>query len=500
MVTCRRDERTGIGRGDERGFTLVELLITLVVGPIVIGGLVLMLLLVFNVQNGVANKISGSVNAQVTTSNLQSDVQNATYVTTAPTPGCGSTGTQILGTESQGNTVIVSYDRVAKGKKYSLIRYGCTSANTSVPTSVTILSDDIPSTQAVLITPSAVATSASTTWAAATGVSAVSINVTEPDTKVSYSLTSTPRAWIPVASASGGSPVPEITVLGTNTSDCSSPALSLSNNAGIQYGNGFQSVVWGSSCTQTSVQSSSSWNNQTSSYSNWDNQWGGSSSSSSSGSTSDPLGGLTAPTYTTPSGNGSCSGGSCSSGNYSSPQTITGTDNFGNGTYVFTQPVVINGGSVTFGSGTYVFQGGLTIEGSSNVNLGTGTFICNGSTKTSNAITVTGTSKCQSGSGGSLIYVGTGCANFSSTGTVSLCGKSSNQGVAVWDNCSNSTSSPCVNLGGCGSSSGSSSSPCSYGGVYCPNGSVSCSNGKCGSSFVDCGSLQVQSGSTLCVG
>ncbi len=82
-----------------------------------------------------------------------------------------------------------------------------------------------------------------------------------------------------------------------------------------------------------------------------------------------------------------------------------------------------------------MFQGGLTIQGSSNVNLGTCTSTGNGSSKSSNAISVTGTSAVSSSSGGSLIYVNTGCANFNTTGTVDPRGKSSNQGVSVWDNC-----------------------------------------------------------------
>jgi len=496
--------RIGANRGDE-GFTLVELLITLVIGPIVLGGLVMMLLLVFNVQNGVSNKISGSVDAEITTTNLVSDVQGSTSVSTVSVPSCGANGTQILATQSQNSTVIVSYDVVKSGTKYSLMRYQCSSSNTTTPTSEVTLSNDVASTQIanVTCTPSC---NPATGWVNSANVAAVSLSVTEPTTKVSYSLTSTPRAWSPAASQSGGSPIPDITVLGTNTNNCSNSALTLGNNSGIQYGNGNQSLTWGSSCTQSSVASNSSWNNQTQNFNTWSNNYGsnswwgqdgwGSGSGSGSSSYNDPLGGLTTPTYTTPSGNGGCNNGSCSSGNYTSSQNWSGNETFGDGTYVFTQPVTISGGNDTFGNGTYVFQGGLTVTGSSNVNLGGGTFICNGGSKSSNAVTVTGSSNVSSGSNGSLIYVGTGQSTFTTSGSVSLCGKSSNQGVSVWNNCNNG-STPCVNLNG---SSSGGSSPCNYGGVYCPNGGVSCQQGKCSSAFVDCGSLQVSSGSTLCVG
>jgi prepilin-type N-terminal cleavage/methylation domain-containing protein len=502
MKTKNSSTGRGVGR-DDRGFTMVELLITMIVGPIVLGGIVIMLLLVFNVQNGVTNHIMGSVDAQVTTTNLQSDVQNATAVmstsTGAPVCNTSSTGTQLLATETDGNTVIVSYVRVLGAKsRYSLVRYTCASSNPAAVLSTTVLSNDVSPTAALMTVTCSTTCNPSGSWINASLVSDVSLNVTEPDTLVSYSLTATPRAWTPPTNQAGGTPVPEITLLGTSTNNCTTPALTLGNNSGIQYGNGDQEVTWGSSCTATSYQGTSTWNGNSDSWSNWVNQWGGSNwSGNQTSTTNDPLSSLNAPTYTTPGNSGSCSGGTCSSGTYGSSTTISGPCSFGNGTYVFSQPVTISSGTVTFGSGTYVFNGGLTVQGSSSVDFGTGNIICNGSSKTSSAITVSGTSTVTCGSSGSLVYVGTGTTNFTTTGSVSLCGKSSNQGVAVWDNCSSSSSSsPCVSL--CGSSS--TSTPCNFGGVYCPNGGVTCTQGKCSSSFVDCGSLCVSGGSTLCVG
>lgn len=487
--------RVSTPREDERGFTLVELLITMVVGPIILGGLVAMLLLVFNTQSGVSNRLSGAVDAQVTTTNLQSDVQNAAYVTTSKTPSCGSNGTQIFGTETDGSSVVVSYDVVKHNGKYSLIRYSCASSNTTTPTGQTTLSDDVPSTQTISVSCSSTCTTSSG-WTSASIVSAVALNVTEPHTAVSYSLTSTPRAWSPPSNQAGGSPVPDVTVLGTTTNDCSSAALTLGNDSSLTYGGGDSQVTWGSSCTQTSTQNNSSWNGYSETYSSWENTWGGSSSSSSSsGGTTDPLGGTTTPTYSNPTGNGSCSGGTCSSGTYSGSQSFTGTCSFGSGTYVFTGPVTITG-NCSFGSGTYVFEGGVSIGGSSKCNLGTGTFICSGSSSTSSAFSCSGSCSVSCGSGGCLVYCSKGTCSFSNSGGTSLCGKSSCNGVCIWDGCSNSsTSSPCVSL--CGSSS---SSTCNYGGVYCPNGECNCSGGKCSSSFVDCGSLCVGNGATLCAG
>jgi prepilin-type N-terminal cleavage/methylation domain-containing protein len=484
-------------REDERGFTLIELLITLVILPVVMGGLVLMLLLVFNVQNGVTNKLSGAVDAQVTTQNLQTDVQNAAYVTTSTTPSCGSSGYQVLGTETDGNTVIVSYDVVQAGSKYELVRYSCSSSNVATPTSKTTLSNDVNwGSRTTLVSVSA---SGSTTggWDAAGNVATVALSITEPHTGVSYSLTSTPRAWTPVSTQSGGSPVPDITLLGTNssTNNCSDAALTLGSDSSITYGGGDDEVVWApDSCTSTSVQNSSSWNGDSESYSSWGSTWGYGGTSTGSGSSPDPLSGTTQPTYGNPTGSGSCSGNSCSSGTNSTTTSITGPCTFGNGTYVFTQPVTISGGC-TFGSGTYVFEGGVTCTGSGTCNLGSGTFICGGnsSSSSSTGFSCTGSCKCSCESTGCEIYCTDGC-NFSNTGGTDLCGTSANNGVCVYDTCS--SSSKCVSL--CGSTS--SSTTCNYGGVYCPNGQVSCTSGKCTSSFVDCGSLNVENGSTLCAG
>jgi prepilin-type N-terminal cleavage/methylation domain-containing protein len=131
----RFDDRYG-----DRGFTLIEVLVAMIVAPIIVGGLVVMLLMVFNVQNGVSNRISGAVDAQVTTTNLDADVANASSVmttsaaSTPPSCNTSSTGTQILATETQGDSVVVSYVIVPTSKtKNSLVRYSCASGNTATP-------------------------------------------------------------------------------------------------------------------------------------------------------------------------------------------------------------------------------------------------------------------------------------------------------------------------------------------------------------------------------
>ncbi len=74
----------------EDGFTLIELVITLVILPLVIGAIAVALLVTFQDQVGVSTRISTSVDAQVTSAYFVRDVQSATYITTSTTPASGS--------------------------------------------------------------------------------------------------------------------------------------------------------------------------------------------------------------------------------------------------------------------------------------------------------------------------------------------------------------------------------------------------------------------------
>jgi hypothetical protein len=84
----------------EEGYTLIELLITVVILPLIVGALMLALVSVFSLQSGVSNRISNSSDAQTVSANFANDVQSAALLTTDststnPSP-CGS-GSQILG-------------------------------------------------------------------------------------------------------------------------------------------------------------------------------------------------------------------------------------------------------------------------------------------------------------------------------------------------------------------------------------------------------------------
>src|SRR5665213_506013 len=111
---------------NDRGFTLVELLIVLTIVPIIIGALSAGLLAVFSMQNSVSNRLSNSSDSQIVSANYIQDVQAAQRITTAnmaTAPGCGAASqTQLLGLEwdLQGAAfqTVVSYVVVQVGSKY----------------------------------------------------------------------------------------------------------------------------------------------------------------------------------------------------------------------------------------------------------------------------------------------------------------------------------------------------------------------------------------------
>src|ERR1700679_3879170 len=73
------------------GFTLVELLITLTILPLVIGALSFGIIAVLSLNSQTTNRFSDTSDAQVVQSTYQKDVQAAGYITTDSTssPQCG---------------------------------------------------------------------------------------------------------------------------------------------------------------------------------------------------------------------------------------------------------------------------------------------------------------------------------------------------------------------------------------------------------------------------
>ena len=99
-------------RGSESGFTLIELITVVAILPIVIGGLSVALLSVFNLQDGVSNRVGDSNDELVSSAYFNKDVQSAQQIETTATPACGSTGLQLLGLEWDLNTTTTTYETV----------------------------------------------------------------------------------------------------------------------------------------------------------------------------------------------------------------------------------------------------------------------------------------------------------------------------------------------------------------------------------------------------
>ncbi len=106
-----------VARGEEGGFTLIELIVVVAILPIIIGAMTAALLSIISVTPSITNRLSDSGDAQVLTTSFNKDVQGATMLTanpasTNPAP-CGS-GTQLLGIQYANGTEI-SYSLVTNG-------------------------------------------------------------------------------------------------------------------------------------------------------------------------------------------------------------------------------------------------------------------------------------------------------------------------------------------------------------------------------------------------
>jgi prepilin-type N-terminal cleavage/methylation domain-containing protein len=140
---------------DERGFTLIELIIVALILPIIIGAITLALISVFSIQGSVASRLTGSGDAQVVSANYEKDVQSASLITTngastgpAPCETAAQSGdTQVLGLEWGGGQTgsvqtEVSYVEVPGTSSNSLVRNACQVGST-VPTATTVISSNV---------------------------------------------------------------------------------------------------------------------------------------------------------------------------------------------------------------------------------------------------------------------------------------------------------------------------------------------------------------------
>ena len=235
-----QNQRTLQARKDDRGFTLVELLIVSVLIPIIVGAISLALLATFRVQTGITDRLSSTGDSQAVSAAFFPDVQRSTYITTNSSPSvqCGADPPTlslewILPTQF---ATIVSYSVVPNGimvagiPQYALVRNECTNVQPSTgfpngtappvidtPTSSIAVSQNVagplsswsvggPLTATVTCdaTSPTCASLAASGWNSTAGVSAVQFVIDEslssnplnnPGNAYSYSLAAAPRSW-----------------------------------------------------------------------------------------------------------------------------------------------------------------------------------------------------------------------------------------------------------------------------------------------------------------
>jgi prepilin-type N-terminal cleavage/methylation domain-containing protein len=200
---------------DEAGFTLIELIIVTLIIPIIVGAITTALIAVFSLQGGTSGRVSDSANAQVVSSNFETDVQNASLITSASSgvsPQCTPAspiagGTQVLGLQSAANGgTVISYEDVPNGNGgHSLMRYVCQGGANSAPVSSSAVSSNVPSGQTVSITCDSTLASAQTSGSTYTtlNVTPLPAAVVAGDTIQVSSSGTTPETYVAAAATAG---------------------------------------------------------------------------------------------------------------------------------------------------------------------------------------------------------------------------------------------------------------------------------------------------------
>ncbi len=193
----------------DRGFTLIELIITLAVLPVVVGALSFGIIALLTLQKGTTSRISDAADAQTASAYYERDVQSAALLTTSSSPTnpgqCGS-GTQLLGLEwninqETGNYQdVVSYVEIPTATKFSLVRQYCAAGASATPTTSSYVSYDIPAGQPAPTVTGTSATSCqqkiaqvATSWISTICITGVNFPITEPGSDYSFTLLSVPR-------------------------------------------------------------------------------------------------------------------------------------------------------------------------------------------------------------------------------------------------------------------------------------------------------------------
>ena len=237
-------------RGDDAGFTLVELLIVTTILPLIIGALSLGLISVFSLNSSVSNRIGDTADAQVVSANYASDVESAAAITTSASvsPECTTTAltsagaTQVLGLQADPNSggvggyqTVISYLSVpvvnGSTTTYSLVRLLCEN-DSLTPTTTTYIATDLPSLASLQLpqitcvasAKSSLCSSAGQQWTtgyiSTQNVKLVTFTVTEPNSGYLFNLVASPVQS--TSNSTGGQPITNPTGTTCGYADASS--------------------------------------------------------------------------------------------------------------------------------------------------------------------------------------------------------------------------------------------------------------------------------------
>jgi hypothetical protein len=399
---------TLVTRPREDGFTLVELLITVVILPLIIGAIAVALVTIFNLQTGVSNRITGSGDAQVVSASFFHDLQSAEKVTVNPAnpSGCGAGSNELIGLQwsRSGGTTNVAYDVTASGSTFSMVRYLCDANGTSTQ----ILSANVPSL-ATIAAASQICinlvchTFANTAlgWISTAGMK-VTLGVTEPPiatgsnpgSSYTYNLSAAPRSWGAISGVPNLSNTPFIMLGSGNVVNCGGNSnLTINGPALLNTASG-NTVV---STNGIGAVSATSWTNVSGTSTNFSGNVSPSTSSTIPAPLPDPYGSLTSLTPSGPALNST-----------SSPMVP--------GYYPGNVNINVGSGTFIFGSGTYFFGGKVTITGGSGSTI-------------------------ESAPGGVLLYVDSGSFSLNTSGILNLSpydgAPQSESGLTIWQPKSN---------------------------------------------------------------
>jgi prepilin-type N-terminal cleavage/methylation domain-containing protein len=200
---------------DDSGFTLIELIITVAIMPIVVGGIAVALISVFTLQGTVQKTVGDSNDELVSAGSFDKDVQSAQLIQTVTSPACGPTsGQQVVALEwgsdpngDGGYSTVVSYVTSQVGTEYELLRLECTAGASATPSNSFVVAHDV-GTPTVTLNPTGFSYRTNQGWTSTQGLYGVTLNANilnvdkSPGSGYSYVLSGVPSASSSTGSAS----------------------------------------------------------------------------------------------------------------------------------------------------------------------------------------------------------------------------------------------------------------------------------------------------------